>query len=72
MIQIVRILWNEQLGFLTKAEIRLFWVLFCKQREKSKRVKITFQIFNCKSIYNDYTYNYSYRKVHFYCLLSLF
>ena len=25
-------------------------------------VKIFFQIFNCKSIYIDYTYNYSYRK----------
>jgi hypothetical protein len=35
-------------------------------------VKIIFQIFNCKSIYNDYTYNYSYRKFHFHCLLSLF
>jgi hypothetical protein len=35
-------------------------------------VRIIFQIFNCKSIYNDYTYNYSYRKFHFHCLLSLF
>jgi hypothetical protein len=40
---------------------------FYKQREKSKCVKIFFQMFNCKSIYNDYTYNYSYsyRKFHF-------
>jgi hypothetical protein len=31
-------------------------------------VKIIFQIFNCKPIYEDYSYNYSYRKFNFHCL----